>query len=544
MQHSKGFIAYLVTTAALCGALVMVVEVIGSRVIGPFFGVSLFVWTSLISVAMVALAVGYAIGGRLSDRKSSPDWLYGIIMLAGVLVMLIPIFKGPVLQVSIPLGLRWGALTSAFLLFGPPLFLLGCVSPYVVKIAAREMHNIGRTVGTFYAISTVGSVVGTLLTGFVLIAYLGVNQIFLLAGTLLIALSVGYFIFFRRKWAAVFAAILPFLLLPQESHISKVMPDGTKVERIVDRDGYYGNLKVVDYSYLEKHNREMLIDGMVQGGIDKHNGLSTYEYPYLLQFLPFALNPDGKKCLVIGLGAGLVPNWYQAQGISTEVVDIDPAVVELAHKYFDFNPAIPVHIEDARYFLIDTTQTYDYLIIDVFNGDTTPGHLLSIEAMRLAKQRMTENGVLAINLVGSIKHHTLMTASIVKTLESVFDQVVVYPVFNPASGDGTGNIELIAYNGLPRTPQFERIKNSGIHPFAKDLVLASMQQTFSFPPQTPAIVLTDDYNPVDFYDQWLKERVRKTILDTTDFDILLSQHKGRVRGDFLLGGLNGDIVAL
>ncbi len=523
MQHSKGFIAYLIATAAVCGALVMVIEVLGSRVIGPFFGVSLFVWTSLITVTMVALAAGYAIGGHLSDRKSSPDWLYGIIMVSGVLVILIPALKGPLLQMSLPLGLRWGSLTSAFLLFGPALFLLGCVSPYVVKIAAREMHNIGRTVGSFYAISTVGSVIGTLLTGFVLIAYLGVNQIFLLTGSLLIGLGVAYFVFFRRKWAALLTAILPLLLLPHEAHVDKVMPDGTHVERIADRDSFYGNLKVVDYSYQATHNRELLIDGLVQGGIDMNSGLSVYEYAYLLQFLPYALNPDGKNCLVIGLGAGLVPAWYRAQGVATEVVDIDPAVVDLARNYFGFNPAIPVHIEDARYFLINTAQRYDYLILDVFNGDTTPGHLLSVEAMRLAKQRLAPNGVLAVNLVGSVNHHTLMTSSIVKTLQSVFDQVAIYPAFDASSGEGTGNLEIVAYDGAQRTLQLDRIGSLTIHPAAENSVRRSMQQPFALAPHADAMILSDNYNPVDFYDLWLKEQVRKIILDTTDFDILLSR---------------------
>ncbi|HEY4696483.1 MAG TPA: fused MFS/spermidine synthase [Gallionella sp.] len=523
MQHSKGFIAYLIATAALCGALVMVVEVLGSRVIGPFFGVSLFVWTSLITVTMVALAAGYAIGGHLSDRRSSPDWLYGIIMVSGILVILIPALKGPILQMSLPLGLRWGSLTCAFLLFGPALFLLGCVSPYVVKIAAREMHNIGRTVGSFYAISTVGSVFGTLLTGFVLIAYLGVNQIFLLTGSLLIALSVFYFLFFRRKWAAVFAAILPFLLLPQETHVAKVMPDGTRVERIADRDSFYGNLKVVDYSYQAKRNRELLIDGLVQGGMDQGNGLSTYEYTYLLQFLPYAFNPDGKSCLMIGLGAGLVPTWFKAQGVDTEVVDIDPDVAELARKYFGFSSAIPVHIEDARYFLINTAQRYDYLILDVFSGETTPGHLLSVEAMRLAKQRLAPDGVLAVNLIGSVNHHTLMTSSAVKTLQSVFDQVAIYPVFDASAGEGTGNIEIIAYDGAQRAPQFDRIGNMAIHPGLESSVHRSMQQPFSMQLHADAMILSDNYNPVDFYDLWLKELLRKIILDTTDFDILLSR---------------------
>lgn len=523
MQHSKGFIAFLIATAALCGALVMVVEVLGSRVIGPFFGVSLFVWTSLITVTMVALAAGYAIGGHLSDRRSSPDWLYGIIMVSGVLVMLIPALKGPILQMSLPLGLRWGSLTSAFLLFGPALFLLGCVSPYVVKIAARELHNIGRTVGSFYAISTVGSVIGTLLTGFVLIAYLGVNQIFLLTGSLLIALGVFYFLFFRRRWAVALAMLVPFMLLPQQSHVSKVMPDGTRVERVTDRDSFYGNLKVVDYSYQATHNRELLIDGLVQGGMDQGNGLSLYEYSYLLQFLPYALNPDGKNCLVIGLGAGVVPAWYKAQGVDTEVVDIDPAVVELARSYFGFSPSIPVHVEDARYYLINTAQRYDYLILDVFNGDTTPGHLLSIEAMRLAKQRLATSGVLAVNLVGSVNHHTLMTSSIVKTLQSVFDQVAIYPAFDPASGEGTGNIEIVAYDGAQRVLQLDRIANMSIHPLAEGNVRRSMQQPFVLAPHADAMILSDNYNPVDFYDLWLKEQVRKIILDTTDFDILLSR---------------------
>lgn len=523
VQHSKSFIAFLIATAALCGALVMVVEVLGSRVIGPFFGVSLFVWTSLITVTMVALAAGYAIGGRLSDRKSSPDWLYGIILLSGILVMLIPALKGPVIQICLPLGLRWGSLISAFILFGPALFLLGCVSPYIVKIAAHEMHNIGRTVGSFYAISTVGSVVGTLLTGFVLIAYLGVNQIFLLTGSLLIALGIAYFVFFRRKWAAALAAILPFLMLPHATHVAKVLADGTRVERIADRDTHYGNLKVIDYSYQALHNRELLIDGQVQGGIDMSSGLSVYEYAYLLQFLPYALNPDGRNCLVIGLGAGLVPAWYEAQGIKTEVVDIDPTVVEFARNYFDFNPLIPVHIEDARYFLGSSTQRYDYIILDVFNGDTTPGHLLSIEAMRLAKQRLTPNGVLAVNLIGSIRQQTFMTASVVKTLQSVFTQVAIHPVFDLAAGDGIGNLEIVAYDGNERALQFERIQHFAIHPGAERLVRAGMARPFAFPPQTPAMVLTDDYNPVDFHDLWLKEELRKRYLNYTDFDMLLSR---------------------
>jgi spermidine synthase len=521
MQHSKGFITYLIATTTLCGALVMVLEVLGSRVIGPFFGVSLFVWTSLITVTMVALAAGYVIGGHLSDRKSSPDWLYGLILVSGILVVLIPTLKGSIIHMALPMGLRWGSLTSAFVLFGPALLLLGCVSPYVVKIAAREMQNIGRTVGSFYAISTVGSVIGTLLTGFVLIAYLGVNQIFWLTGSLLIALSIFYFLFFRRLWAVAVVAIVPLLLIPHEVTVSKIMPDGTHVNLIANQDSFYGNIKVVDYSFKEKHIRDMMIDGKIQGGMDMNNHLSFYDYPYFLQFLPYALHPEGKRCLSIGLGAGLIPAWYQAQGVATEVVDIDPTVAEMAHKYFNLNPEIPVHIEDARYFLSNTTQRYDYIILDAFNGDTTPGHLINIEAIRLAKQRLTPDGVFAVNLIGSINHDTFVTASIIKTLQKVFQQVVIYPALYPEY-DGIGNIEVVAYDGAPRSLQLDRVPNLNIHPDSEKFVLNKMQQTFSFPPQTPAMVLSDNFNPVDFYDMWLKEMLRDKTIEDMDFDILSS----------------------
>jgi len=522
MPHSKGFIAYLIVTAALCGALVMVIEVLGSRVVGPFFGASLFVWTSLITVAMIALAAGYAIGGRLSDQKSSPDWLYGIIMVSGVLVILTTVLKGVILQMCLPLGLRWGALVSAMLLFGPSLFLLGCVSPYVVEIAAREMHNIGKTVGSFYAISTVGSVVGTVLTGFVLIAFLSINPIFLLTGSLLILLSVVYFIVFRRKWIAVVAVILPFFFLPNTSHIEKVLSDGTKVELTENRDSFYGNIKVVDYSVEGYQQRELIIDGLVQGGVDMRNGLSVYEYTYMLQFIPYAMNPEGKSCLVIGLGAGLVPAWYHKQGVDTEVVDIDPEVAEIARDYFGFDPAIPVHIEDARYFLVKNQKRYDFLVLDVFNGDTTPGHLLSIEAMQLAKQRLTPDGIIAVNIVGSLKRNNMMTASAVKTLEEVFDHVAIFPTFDPAVGDGTGNLEIIAYDGELRSMQLTRVNDLAVHPQAqRGVALGIRRAPFVFPEHTPAMVLTDNYNPMDFYDLQLKEAVRKGIIDSTDFDILI-----------------------
>jgi spermidine synthase len=520
--NTRSFLYYLVSTAVICGALVMVIEILGSRVIGPFFGASLFVWTSLITVTLIALAFGYAAGGVLSDKRCSPDYLYGIILFAGLLVLLIPLLKGPVLKAALPLGLRFGTFISSLALFGPSLFLLGCVSPYLVKIAAREMNNIGRTVGIFYAISTIGSFLGTVMTGFVFIAYFQVNQIFLVIGLFLVGISVGYFVIWRgKRWVAVFI-LMPLLLYQGDAPVSKLRKSGTRVTKVFSKDSFYGNLKVVDYTYRDKHTRELMIDGQIQGGIDMKNRLSVYAYSYFLEALPTIINSEGKNCLVIGLGAGVVPMWYESRGIKTDVVDIDPDVVRIAHEYFGFSVQGDVVVSDARYYLNTSTNKYDYIIMDVFNGDTTPGHILSLEALQLVRARMTERGIFAINFAGSVKNENFMTASIIRTLERVFTTVSIYPNFSPEDDDGVGNITILAYIYPFLSVDIKSIPvGFPVHPLAHENVSRFFGKTFRFHPGTKAVILTDNYNPIDFYDAWLKERLRGRIIDNTDWEILL-----------------------
>lgn len=520
-EQSKGFIFYLLLTAVLCGGLVMVVQVMGSRVIGPFFGVSLFVWTSLITVTLVALALGYGFGGYLSDRYSDPKYLYILIMIAGGLILLVPAIQATVLKLCVPLGLRTGAFTSTLILFGPAFFLLGCVSPYLVKIAASQLRNLGAVVGGLYALSTIGSTVGTIVTGFVLVALLGVNKIFLVSGVLLISLSAGYFIIFRKQWAAAAAIVLPFLLYHPFEFTSKKLADGSELSIVEHTESFYGTLKVVDSkSAAGKHSRYMMIDSMIQGGMDMNNSLSIYNYNYYLQFVPYMLYPNGKNCLVIGLGAGLVPSWYEQQGVSCDIVDIDEQVVRLAKEHFDFKNTGEIFAEDGRYFLSSTDKRYDYAILDVFNGDITPAHLLSKEALELQKNRLTEKGILAVNLIGSLVEETYMTASVVKTMEQVFDQVEVYPAFKVTERKGLGNIIVVAYQGPARNFQPVDDKIFSIHPFFEQDIRRNLGAKFTFPEDTHAIVLTDNYNPIDFYDFWLREFVRSSILETIDWDLL------------------------
>lgn len=527
-RFPKLFQPFLMLTAGLTGALVMAVEVLGARVIAPFFGVSLFVWTALIAVTLLALATGYVAGGRWSDRSGSPSLLFGLIAGAGALLLLVPFAKAAVLQAALPLGLRWGAFASALALFGPPLFLLGCVSPFLVRLAAKEWSQLGRTVGLMYAVSTAGSFLGTVITGYYLVAELGLSRAFQVSGTILLALAAVYFALFRGRMAALMLPLVGLLAgaIPMQKG-SVVLADGTVAQVVDSRDSFYGRVQVVDYQGAGGHIREMLIDGLIQGGIDVASGQSVYEYSYLLEHLTLASNPAGKRGLVIGLGTGIIPRRFAAHGIETEVVDIDPEVVSAARTHFGLPPGQRVHLVDARYFLATASARYDYIILDVFSGDTTPGYLLSREALELARARLEPGGVLGINLMGSLGAERRMTASVMRTLEEVFPWVQAFPLFVPGTGGDIGNISIVAGIGKP-LGELPALNETDIHPSAREVVRKALAQRYVWNGSNEGVVLTDDYNPIDVLDLSLKEVIRRGILDMTPHEILLSGATGVV----------------
>ena len=520
--HSRAGLLFLLFTALVCGALIMVVEVLGSRVIGPFFGVSLFVWTSLITVTLVALALGYAVGGQLADRRGTAEILYGIILLAGVAVLLIPLYKLAVLKLCVPLGLRLGAFVSTSLLFGPSLFLLGCVSPLLVRIAAREMKNIGRTVGGFYAVSTIGSVIGTALTGFVLIGWLGVNGIFNLVGILLCLLGLSYFLFARRIWMLAPLLLVLFLVpFKVPDTLPSVMSRfDQKVSLVAQSDSHYGSLKVIDYQDRLVHVRDMVIDGMVQGSVDVNTGRPLEVYPYFMTLLPQAYGLQINNALIIGLGAGMVVAELEGQGVRTDVVEIDPAVFDFAERYFNVQISGQKVAQDARYFLQQGTQRYDLVVLDVFSGDITPGHLVSLEALQLVNDRVADNGMLAINLIGDPAGENFVTASIVRTLNQVFDQVHVFVTADPETHRGITNFALLAYQGGPRELDKGRISWDMVAQQVRRHLQDNIDRRFELPGESGAIILTDDFNPVDVADLPVREALRNGILEYSEWDIL------------------------
>jgi predicted membrane-bound spermidine synthase len=195
--HASGR-AGLFLTVFMTGTAVMVIELLGTRMIAPFYGASLYVWSSLISVTMIALAIGYFVGGRWADRAQRTG-LSLIIAIAALLTLLIPWITRPVLLATDPLGLRAGAFVSSLILFLPSLTMLGMVGPFAIKLSTSRLDGIGSSAGSIYAVSTVGSVVGTLVLGFFLFPLLGSREILIGLGVALLVLSIAVALFEQNK---------------------------------------------------------------------------------------------------------------------------------------------------------------------------------------------------------------------------------------------------------------------------------------------------------------------------------------------------------
>jgi spermidine synthase len=515
---TRAQLAWLGLTATVCGALVMVVEIMGARVIGPFFGMTIHVWTALISVTLIALSLGYALGGALADRRPSADVLFGLLFFAGIASLSVPLLRAPVVERAAALGLRLGAFLSALVLFGPLLLLLGCVTPYVVRLAARGMERLGRTVGAFYALSTLGSVAGSVLTGYWLIERFGVRGVFLLAGATLIALSAAYFALFRRVFVALALLALPAFVPDEPRAIAGMPGDVVRLER---REGLYGTLQVLERRSGTRRVRELVLDGLTQSGMDVDERLSVYEYTYHMQFLPRSMRPEGKTALAIGLGAGLLPRWYAAHGVRTDVVEINPQVLRIAQEHFGYQASGSVHVADARRFLAEAGPRYDYILMDAFGGDTVPAHLLSLECARMLGARLEKEGILAVNLIGGVGEDSLATAAVVRTLEEVFPTVELYPAFDAAPARSFGNVIVIARHGPPLAFDPARVKGEPIHAYARGAVERFLGRPWPRPRWEAAPVLTDDRNPLDVLDLWAKEGLRRRVLRAVSRETLL-----------------------
>ncbi len=491
-----GFLLYAVVSIG--GAAILAIEILGTRILGPFYGVSLFLWSALITVTLAALSLGYALGGRWADRGPRMIRLAWVLATAGLWMVLIPWIRKPVLLLVEPLGLRAAVLLAAFILFAPPLTLLGMVSPYAIKLRTHDLGEVGKTAGDVYAVGTVASVVAALLTGFVLIPNVGVRALTVLVGVLLFVGAALAAAGSRRARArGVLAAA--FLVAGGAA--------GWQMPRIVPRAR--GGLKEVTQSpyaeirVLDKNGeRFLMIDGAAHTDIDPVTFTSYYRYVVAMDDVKLLFDHPG-KALLIGLGGGSVAKDFTKSLWKVDAVEIDPTVVRLARRWFGLRPdEASVYTEDGRRFLRTHDTRYDAVVMDAFGSSSIPFHLITREYFRLVKEHMDPGGVFAINLE-TRGWDDVLVRSVAATLREVFRNVEALPTQEPPNT--LGNVVVVASDremeipdsAIPRPKEF--LDDDYMH-----WVVVQMNHAWAnrFEPRTEkARVLTDDLNPVEVWSE-------------------------------------------
>jgi hypothetical protein len=288
---------------------------------------------------------------------------------------------------------------------------------------------------------------------------------------------------------------------------------------LVNDDSAYGQIKVVDYVYGDKRLREFLLENMIQGAVDVNSGLPISRYTYYVEQLARTYRPDAKEALVIGLGSGIIPERFSRYGIRTDVVEINPGVVEAAKKYFSFDDEKnPTFVEDGRNFLKSGAGPYDIVFLDAFSGDTPPSHLVSVESFELAKGKLSEGGVVIINFIsGNQPEDKVVPSSLYGTLKKVFNGVDVYvgnEYFSPEPR--VVNMIFVAHDG--RGAAGAGFVPADAYPQFLDDLKGLYSRKVEFAPGP--FVFTDDYNPIDFYDSSARERFRSHTISSTDSEII------------------------
>jgi spermidine synthase len=387
-------------TVFVSGAVTMALELVGSRLLAPAFGDSIFVWGSLIGVVMASLAAGYYVGGRLADRRPSYATFSLLTLTAGLFILLIPMSSPLILEAVYYSGFgeRYGPVLASLLLLGVPTTLLGMVSPYSIRMAAQSLYNLGGISGSLYSISTGGSIFGTFFTVFVLIPSFGIRQIVFSLGVVLIVVSLVGFAWKDRVFLGL---IMVLLLIPSgliEGSIST--RSGTIVYR---RDTPYNTLTVVDSPgrgvrtlFLNNHPHSAMY----------LNGSNSAVFRYTDYFnLALLFNPEAERVLFIGGGGFSGPKQFLEYypGVSVDVVEVDPEVVRAARDYFNVSddPRLGVFTEDGRKFL-DGAGVYDVIVLDAYSKTYVPFHLMTLEFFQELRGHLSEEGVIVSNLISSL----------------------------------------------------------------------------------------------------------------------------------------------
>ncbi len=492
----------------LTGACVLVVEVLAVRVFSPYYGNTIFTVSSVITVILLALSVGYYAGGVAADRRPSRERFFGLILGSGIVLLVLHIVGTLTLPaISGALSIQVGPLVSAAMMFLLPAVLLGMVSPFAIKLQslAEPQQGVGSVAGTIFFWSTLGSITGSLLAGFVLIPTVGVNRVIIAVGIVLVLLGVvplATLGLARRKAVASGAGSLVLAVVAAQFATAPVVDADTIVYQ---SDGLYQQITIYEGAYLGRPARFLLLDRSESGAmfLDSNDPVDLV-YDYTKYYSLYKIfTPRLRNALVLGGGAYSIPKalLQELPDVVVDVAEIEPSFLELAKRYFGAadSPRLRNFVEDGRRFLQDSDTQYDLIFGDVYYSYfSVPPQFTTREFFTLAKSRLRSEGVFIANMIGDLSRRqpSLIMAEI-RTFQTVFPNSYFFAVESAERTDQLQNITLVGYNSDRRVD----VAAPPVTTHPQDLIrflryktvdVARRFELSSYP------VLTDDYSPVEY----------------------------------------------
>jgi len=414
MNKQEQTLKWYLLIAFVEGGTVMACELLGAKMIAPFYGSSLLVWSSVIGITLAALASGYFAGGFLADRFTGNTLLFTVLAVGSAFIALMPLSAKTIMEATLGLGVRAGSVLSTLVFLFPPLVCMGMVSPIIIRLASKDVQHTGRTAGTVYAVSTVGGILATFVVGFYAIPSWGITQPALLVASILGVFPVLYFLSSKRyPIAGGLLILIGGLLLANRTE--KADP-----RVLYQSEGLLGQVIVSDFEreYEGKvyRTRALFLNRAPQTRLDPETGYSPFPYVHATSTIA-SIKPPGSKALILGLGGGSIADEFLRLGFEVEGCELDVRIAEVAKQYFYPNHDYTVYVDDARHLIRTTHSRYDIVMLDVFAGEYQPPHVLTLESFQEIKQIMAPDGLIIINSTGILSgERGLGARSIVQTL--------------------------------------------------------------------------------------------------------------------------------
>ncbi len=522
---------YLYLTEFFAGMAVMAVELGASRLLAPYFSSSQIVWTIIIGTIMIAMALGNVWGGRMADRHPEPGRLYRRIIIAAVWIAAIPVLGKYVivgicgiLVVTVNTNfLIWAAFLACMIVFVFPLFLLGTVTPSLVKYAMSSLENNGRIVGTLGAFNTIGSIIGTFLPTFVTIPAVGTAVTFLLFSGILLVIGIVYFISARSALKLTVASVIIFV-------VCSIFGSSNSFA-FWQKDLTYEGESVYNYLQVRDTDTRTILSTNVLFGVqsvkmktDELTGL-YYDYALAAPVLADTAAKDEASLLILGMGTGT----YAVQcekyfpNITSEGVEIDQAITDLAHTYFDLPESVKVTTYDGRAYLQAIDGTYDIIMVDAYQDITIPFQMSSVEFFTMVREHLNPGGVMVVNMNMHSSEEGNINDYLSDTISSVFPEVYTVDV------KGSTNRELFAFEDPAAREAFPGRAAAIGDEDLRNLMLRVDQEMIRY--EAGDRIFTDDKAPVE-------------LLGMQVIDGLIQEELGYYKEIFQEKGLKGLIEAM